>query len=79
MASSKCNENYIREAAYYLLLLEATDFFADDVFEVVDFADVEQHFLDELFEHEQEDESCSTAIDQNFSSWPHGQPAFCHK
>lgn len=60
------------------MLLDATDFFAEDVLEVVDLADDEQDFLDELFEHLQE-EICSTAIDQNFSSWPHGQPAFCHK
>jgi len=60
----------------YLLLLDEADFLAEvDVFDLV----VEEDFLHELLEHEQEEDHCSTAIDQNFSSWPIGQPAFCHK
>ena len=56
----------------YLLLLDEADFFvAHDAFVVED-------FLHALLEHLQE-ESCSTAIDQNFSSCPIGHPAFCHK
>jgi len=44
---------------------------------------VEQDFLQQDFlavDFEQEQFAyCSKAIDQNFSSCPLGQPAFCHK
>lgn len=55
------------------MLLEAV-FFEEELEEEQDF--LQADFLE--FDLEQE-ESCSTAIDQNFSSCPDGQPAFCHK
>lgn len=59
----------------YFLLLDVVDFLVEhDDFEVV-----VDDFLQELLEHPQEEDHCSTAIDQNFSSWPIGQPAFCHR
>lgn len=50
-------------AAVFLVLEEALAFLQQDFFAV----DLEQQ------------DNCSTAIDQNFSSCPLGQPAFCHK
>jgi len=47
----------------YFLLLEVVVFLAELDFEVV-----EEDFLHELLEHPQEEDHCSTAIDQNFSS-----------
>ena len=58
------------------MLLEVVVFFEEDE-ELV-----EQDFLqqDFLLDVEQEQFAyCSKAIDQNFSSCPLGQPAFCHK
>ena len=62
----------------YLDFLALVDFLL-----VLDFkehleADFEVDFLvqEDLLQHW---ESCSTAIDQKYSSLPCGQPAFCHK
>lgn len=56
------------------MLLEVV-FFEEDELEEHDF--LQQDFL--LVEEQEYDEYCSKAIDQNFSSCPLGQPAFCHK
>jgi hypothetical protein len=66
---------------YYFLLLAfvlfvAVDFLAEVELEAQDF--LQQDFLAVDFEQEQF-ANCSIAIDQNFSSCPLGQPAFCHK
>lgn len=66
---------------YYFLLLAfvllvAVDFLVEVELDAQDF--LQQDFLAVDFEQEQF-ANCSTAIDQNFSSCPLGQPAFCHK
>ena len=66
---------------YYFLLLdfvlfEAVAFFVEDELVEQDF--LQQDFLD-VDEEQEKFAYCSKAIDQNFSSCPLGQPAFCHK
>ena len=65
---------------FLFLQSENSNYFLEDFFveEEVLLAQLEELFLEdeELFLQEQE-ESCSTAIAQKYSSWPFGQPAFC--
>ena len=74
---------FVRECFLYKQRLYYIPYFLL-VFEALLVATFLAEALEEAHAFLQEDfllhfEICSTAIDQNFSSCPDGQPAFCHK